>query len=301
MKKKMFAAILAAASCMTAGALAQVEDASILVRGYSFGPGVPAVVLQLSEAAGSVAAGEISVSTAGVAREVTGAYLCDEWGEAVEGASDRVALTLSEAELREASPFDSKGFTTHSTWRESYPVTIKGTLTTVAGGDTLDVDADLIGARISPDTALLNRRMEHTGVYENPMTGAQDGITIRMAAYEPEVLAGGDKQPLIVWLHGHSEGGTDVNIALLGNEVTALAKEPIQAHFISEDGVSGAYVLAAHCETCWMDHGDGLNGDGTQSSRYIAALRDAIDAYIESNPDVDASRIYQAAAPTAVT
>ena len=53
-----------------------------------------------------------------------------------------------------------------------------------------------------------------------------------MAAYEPEKLKLGVKKPLIIWLHGQGEGGTDPDIDILGTETSALAKEEIQKYFI---------------------------------------------------------------------
>ena len=64
------------------------------------------------------------------------------------------------------------------------------------------------------------------------LTQIQDEeLTLQYAAYEPESLKNGKKNPLIIWLHGQGEGGTDTDITLLGNEVVALAKDDIQSHF----------------------------------------------------------------------
>ena len=65
------------------------------------------------------------------------------------------------------------------------------------------------------------------------MTKKNEKVDLQYAAYEPKKLQSGNKNPLIIWLHGQGEGGTDPDITLLGNKVTALTKEDIQNHFKS--------------------------------------------------------------------
>ncbi len=96
---------------------------------------------------------------------------------------------------------------------------------------------------------------------------------------------------MVIWLHGQGEGGTDPDIAILGNEVSALAKEEIQSYFQTDD-VTGAYVLAVQTPTYWMDEGDGTNGNGSGISRYTEILMDTINDYVAAHPDVDTDRIY---------
>ena len=96
---------------------------------------------------------------------------------------------------------------------------------------------------------------------------------------------------MIIWLHGQGEGGRDVDIALLGNEVCALAWDEIQSYFTA-GSETGSYVLAVQCETYWMDEGDGQNGRGYGASRYTRILMDTIADYVRSNPDIDTNRIY---------
>lgn len=124
-----------------------------------------------------------------------------------------------------------------------------------------------------------------------------DGITLTRALYTPYGAGYDDgPNPMIVWLHGGGEGGTDIEIALLGSKVTALTDENIQQNF-EDESRDGAYVLAVQCPTMWMD-GDG-NGtmnnadDGkAQTSYYTRALFAAIDDIVKGNPDIDSTRIY---------
>lgn len=44
----------------------------------------------------------------------------------------------------------------------------------------------------------------------------------------------------IFWIHGQGEGGTDVDIAILGNKVTSLAKDPIQSYFTAKNQENGS-------------------------------------------------------------
>ena len=87
------------------------------------------------------------------------------------------------------------------------------------------------------------------------------------------------------------EGGTDPDIALLGNDVTALGEEEIQSHFI-KGKQKGAYVLAAQTPTYWMNSGTGSINNGVGHSIYTKTLKSLIDKYIADNGDIDMNRIY---------
>ena len=90
--------------------------------------------------------------------------------------------------------------------------------------------------------------------------------------------------PLIIWLHGMGEGGSDnPAIPIMGNKANMFADESLQKYF------DGAYVLAPQSPTCWM-HGYKFFGDGT--SIYEKALMGLIKAYIDENKNIDKNRIY---------
>lgn len=66
------------------------------------------------------------------------------------------------------------------------------------------------------------------GTYTGRLTGKPGDVTLTYASYEPWSLRGdGAKNPLIIWLHGGGEGGKDVSITLLGNEVVSLIRPEI--------------------------------------------------------------------------
>ena len=177
-------------------------------------------------------------------------------------------------------------------WVKACEISVEGALTLDGDEKQITLWENGISRRVCPDGDLFSVRMEYTGEALNAFTGEMETQTIRLAAYEPETLRGGAPNPLVIWLHGAGEGGITLDAAVLGNEVSLLAKEKIQNHFTSADGTAGAYVLLPQCETVWMDEGDGQNGEGTGVSRYTKVLMDAIEQYVDNHPDVDKSRIY---------
>lgn len=95
------------------------------------------------------------------------------------------------------------------------------------------------------------------------------------------------KVPLVVWLHGAGEGGTDPKIAYTGNKVAALSWPDIQKKL-----GGAAYVLIPQCSTVWMDDGVEKLGRSNQSI-YVKALKAMIDWFIEKySDDIDTDRIY---------
>lgn len=108
-----------------------------------------------------------------------------------------------------------------------------------------------------------------------------DNVTLTYASYSPAKANG--KNPLVIWLHGAGEGGTDPTIAIAGNKAANYASEEIQAYF------GGAYILAPQTPSFWMD-GFTEFGDGT--SKYQKALMALIEDYVSQNKDIDHSRIY---------
>ncbi len=94
------------------------------------------------------------------------------------------------------------------------------------------------------------------------------------------------KSPLIIWLHGAGEGGTDPSIALLANRAANYASPEIQAYF------GGAYVLVPQTPSFWMDNGEGKYTTGEVNDKYNESLMELIKDYVKRNPQVDDNRIY---------
>lgn len=299
--------LLCAASAITTLGMAacssnrdiSVTESSILLQGYEFGPAVPKIVLKLSDKASSVEKGNLKVFTSGVNRQVSKVYLSDEQGKEVKNESKYVTIQMpvsfdAQNNAGLSSPFTYDMTSLHNNWSSTYKVTVKGL--TVKKGSTsreLDIEKDLINSRISPQTDKFKNRGTFSGTYVNPITQESEDLSLTYAAYEPKSLQNGNKNPLLIWLHGQGEGGTDTDITLLGNEVVALAEDDIQGHFTAGKQ-RGAYVLAVQTPTYWMDEGDGTNGAGAGTSRYTDILMDTIKDYVEKHPDVDPERIYLA-------
>jgi len=123
-------------------------------------------------------------------------------------------------------------------------------------------------------------------------------ITLTYAAYKPEVTEW-DKSPLIIWLHGGGEGGTDPTIPLAANKSVNFASEEIQKIF------GGAYVLVPQAPDRWMiasanedkyntepEWSDVLNDFLPYTSKYTKALMNLIDKYVQANPGIDKDKIY---------
>ena len=130
----------------------------------------------------------------------------------------------------------------------------------------------------------------------------KDGITIRYRDYLPESYRNRKgvrttrkgTLPLIIWLHGLGEGGTDPSLVLLGNRVTALTDVTVQCYFPD----TGAAVLAPQCPTMWMDADGHSHWNESELEKtggvsfYTAALKGLIGKYLQAHPEIDRSRIY---------
>lgn len=92
-------------------------------------------------------------------------------------------------------------------------------------------------------------------------------------------------RPLLIWLHGAGEGGTDPSVAYMGNKVVALSSPKVQELF------GGAYVLAPQTPTFWMNDGTGEYGQ-TGKSMYAKALMACIEDFVSRNGQIDRDRIY---------
>jgi len=116
-------------------------------------------------------------------------------------------------------------------------------------------------------------------------------IETAFAHYSPEEDDG--KNPLIVWLHGGGEGGTNPTIPLAANRATAFVSDDVQAFF------GGAHVLVPQSRTRWMRGPSGQDGGSEKQdarSIYTRATRDLVESFVAVQPDVGTDRIYVAGA-----
>lgn len=107
-------------------------------------------------------------------------------------------------------------------------------------------------------------------------------IILNYALFSPNAEG---KIPLIILLHGAGEGGTDLDVALLGNKVIALTESKIQDIF------GGFYLLVPQAPDMWMNDGsNAYTSDG--ESKYTNALISLIDHVVKTNTNIDSERIY---------
>lgn len=278
-----------------------LSKAAVVVQGYEWGPAIPKIVLEFAEDVSGFANDTFEVSFGTTKRTVNAVYASDEDGNKADGAGKHLTIEMA-VKSSEASPFSYDMEKNVNTWAESvdFKVTVAPDKTFSVGsisyqaGDTLSYSATAADRKIPQTASWVKDTVEYKEEGKD--------ITLTRAAWAPE---GADtdsgKNPLIIWLHGMGEGGTDIDIDLLGNEVTALTTENetnVQKYFAT-DGLAGAYVLAVQTPTMWMDldgnftfNNENITTPGKQESWYTAALWKAITSYVEANPDVDASRIY---------
>ena len=227
-----------------------------------------------------------TVNTNGTERNVLSVYPSDARG-AFDPEGEYLALGLEKASGRGLGLSKGAGV-----WREEYSVKVG-----LKKGKTLKVGKQKFTAiECETDKALKDFLSEadyfDKGTFTGKSTGKPGEETLTYAAYEPWSLKGdGKANPLVIWLHGGGEGGVDVSITLLGNEVVSLIRPEIQSHFTTEGGADGAYVLSIQCQTMWMGTSKGF-GHGDYPSLYADVLKSCIDDYVDRHPDVDRNRIY---------
>lgn len=290
--------------------ISAAKSADMYVYGYEWGPAVPKIVIEFSDKASGFSKDTFALTTSvpnawgggnsSTKRAITDVYSCDEKGNKFAGATKFVAIE-SEVDFGVASPFVYDMKSGRNNWASDYKMTLKvnnGKSFTVGSEKYLDGDkfsyTFTAEDRVVPQTAAWNK---------DTVTYAENGknITLARASYAPDgITSDSGKNPLVIWLHGAGEGGTDIDIDLLGNEVTGLTYENkvnVQ-HYFAKNGLKGAYVLAVQSPTMWMDkdgtgtYNNGANESGAQTSYYTEALWKAITTYVDGNSDVDKNRIY---------
>ncbi len=285
---RIFAA--AAAACMavfTAQAQTlKMEPQVVGVTTYEASTAVNLVVVKPEVKLDVLDPSVFAVNTNGTERNVQSVYPCDARG-AFDPDGQYIALGLEKASGRGLG-LSKAG----DVWRQEYSVQVG-----LKKGKVLKVGKQKYTAvECATDRALKDFLSEadyfNKGTFTGKATGRSGDITLTYASYEPWSLKGDGKQnPLIIWLHGGGEGGLDVSITLLGNEVVSLIRPEIQSHFTTEGGAGGAYVLSIQCPTMWMGTAKGF-GHGEYPSLYADVLKSCIDDFVDSHPDVDPRRIY---------
>lgn len=199
-------------------------------------------------------------------REITKTYVSDSEGKAIDkGRYVTIELKVGpDIALSSALNFDLNSF--FNNWvKPEYTITQMKTVGSVKG---LVVDNNK--GNIRPIVDKFNYAHK-----------SFDHLPYGYASYEPK---DNEKHPLIIWLHGMGEGGTDSpSIPISANKADMFADDSLQSHF------NGAYVLIPQAPTYWM-HGYKSFGDGT--SIYEESLMQLIESYVTEHPNIDKSRIY---------
>ena len=103
--------------------------------------------------------------------------------------------------------------------------------------------------------------------------GGNDAISYRL--YSPELVEG-ETYPLVIWLHGFGERGTDNETTLRSNRgAVAFAEEEVQSKYPS-------FVMAAQASSSRAWTGEGM----------IDSLLETIKGVIAENPAIDTDRVY---------
>lgn len=280
---------------------------TVVVEGCDWGPAVTKTILTLDQpvAADSLTPESFAVTetkesfnwaalrddtqdptvhiTAEAPRTVTAAYPCDAQGNPVDTASQTIALELS-YDPNSGSPYCYDVLTGQNTVCNPYELAI-----TLTEDSTLTAENGTVISQLTVDSAIdlsaaLVPQLEGVDL-SGTFTGT-DGKTLRYGSYAP--ADDGQQHPLVIWLHGAGEGGTDPSIPLLGNKVTALYGEEFQSI------MGGAYVLTPQTPTFWLSYneaGDWQDNPGTDSI-FLPTLKELIDTYVAEHPNIDTNRIY---------
>lgn len=266
----------------------------LIVGAFEGGPAVTKAIIDFGSAKitkAAIAEKPLAVSWGGtLGGNNDKMYLSDAEGNEVKDAAESQYVTIEYAVgysgwsfTGNLSPF---AYTTVNNWKDLSTVTVDITgVLTIGDTDYTTVSAE---AKITADKSVPElEAWDLTGKF------TKDNITLTYGSFGTQAMKDdGQKNPLIIWLHGAGEGGTDPSINILGNQVTNLSKDMIQKYFTTET-VKGAYVLAPQTPTAWMDKdGSGTYGTTEASQYYVAALKGLIDDYISKNGDIDMNRIY---------
>ena len=222
---------------------------------------------------------EVGMSNAD--RHVLKAYTSDENGNKLSKDSHYIALEMyvSPTMTGEGAAFVYNGY---NEWCNPYElsITLNGELkttdhqvvTSLNVAEKIDLEGD---GKICPE---INQ-------FTSDTFKATNGDVLPYASFTPE--KDDKKNALVVWLHGAGEGGTNPEIAYLGNKVTSLISDEFQSNF------QGAYVLVPQCPEGygWPVDKDGNYTSGATPSKWRESLFELIDNYVTSHPDIDANRI----------
>lgn len=265
------------------------------IEGKDWGPAVTKTVIKLDKIidADSVSKDDFTVEeekqatvdwntgeigTISDTRDITNAYVSDQSGNKVTENSQYVTIEMYVAP-NIGSPFIYSLKTSKNAWCEPYKLNVS-----LSGQNTLTSDGEEItslNVESTIDVKGDGKICPKLDGFKMDAYTSENGQTIAYGSWAPQ--EDNHKNPLIIWLHGAGEGGTDPSIAVLGNRVTGLIDENTQS------SMNGAYVLVPQVAGAWMDGYDLEKGG---HSIYSASLMELIQSYVGNNTDIDTNRIY---------
>jgi predicted peptidase len=254
---------------------------TLIIEGYDWGPAVNKIVLELDAPTKDVDFKDYTVSVErssdcstipdnqkSGSRNVIFAYISDAKGNRTAEGSN-ITLVLSVAPNNPiGSPIQ---YTQGGKCRGNQWINYAVTVTNTKSNQVWNKEK----GRIKP----ILDDFDLSGKYEY-----ESGKTMSFGYFKPK--NNNPKAPLIIWLHGGGEGGTDASIPLIANKAINYASDEIQAYF------GGAYVLAPQCPGAWMHDKDGKMQPGSGEDVYNVGLMKMIKDFVAKHPDIDTKRIY---------
>ncbi len=259
----------------------QNSEYTLVVEGFDWGPMVNKVIVGLDTptklvnmtdysvvAERSHPCAVISPEFAKGNRTIVFAYVSDSKGNRKEEGSyvTLILYVAPNSQICSALQYSQKADCRGNQWVD-YNVTVTNTKTNQIWNKKKD--------RIMP----IGDDFDLSGKFEY-----EPGKSLTYADFLPKKAAA--NAPLIIWLHGGGEGGTDPSIALMGNKAFNYASPEIQKYF------GGAYVLVPQTPGAWMHDKDGKMQSGNGEDVYNVGLMALIKNYVNTHPGIDKKRIY---------
>ena len=202
------------------------SDGKIIIKGFDWGPAATKVVINVGTDSDQIRNIETTLfvvkeerknekDTLNSERTVTDAYYSDEYGSRTENNGGFISLELGFSP-EEGSPMFYDFATGFNKWFD-YKLKVKF-------GD-------------AKETVLNNEDFYFPEIKDVDLSGrftGSEGHSLTYASFIPKNASAENLRPLVIWLHGMGEGGTDPLITLYGNKVTPL----LLSSLTSQSGLS---------------------------------------------------------------
>lgn len=252
-----------------------------VIEGYDWGPAVSRVIIPLETTRQSFDHAQIEVmatrkseclseNSPGLKgqRDILYSYISDSEGNRLSSGNHATLVLSVGPNLAISSPMQYFGGKCNGTRWVAYSLAIK------------DLASETIWDKEHDWSSPVLDQFDLNGTFT-----FEDREPLTYASFTP-ILMANEKSPLIIWLHGGGEGGTDTTIPLLANKATNYASDEIQAIF------GGAFVLVPQCRGAWMHNEKGVSTWGEENDIYNESLMALIKDFVAKNPNIDENRIY---------